>query len=129
MSIVPTVRCKSLKHAIAFYTQVLDFDRPSEGPGISDQSDPGFCILYREGEELHLSSHSGDGQFGQAIAILVPEVDALFAGFLKRGLDTSAKPNSPVHQGPTDQTWGTREFYVDDPSGNTLRFIERRSRR
>jgi catechol 2,3-dioxygenase-like lactoylglutathione lyase family enzyme len=125
MSIVPTVRCRSLKDAVAFYTQVLDFDRPGEG----DLGDPGFCILYREGEELHLSSHSGDGQFGQAIAVLVPDVDTLFADFLKRGLNTSAKPQSPVHQGPTSQSWGTREFYVDDPSGNTIRFIERRSRR
>jgi catechol 2,3-dioxygenase-like lactoylglutathione lyase family enzyme len=129
MAIVPTVRCKSLKDAVAFYTQVLDFDRPGPGVGAGDLRDPGFCILYREGEELHLSSHSGDGQFGQAIAVLVPDVDALFAGFLKRGLDPSAKPQSPVHQGPTSQSWGTREFYVDDPSGNTLRFIERRSRR
>ncbi len=111
MAIVPTVRCKSLMDAVAFYTQVLDFDRPRP----ADLSDPGFCILYREGEELHLSSHSGDGQFGQAIAVLVPDVDALFAEFLKRGLDASAKPQSEVHQGPTSQSWGTREFYVDDP--------------
>ncbi|WP_432327650.1 hypothetical protein ACRQ5D_30765 [Mucilaginibacter sp. P25] len=32
---------------------------------------------------------------------------------------------SPVHQGPTDQTWGTREFYVTDTDGNTLRFCQR----
>jgi len=30
-----------------------------------------------------------------------------------------------VHQGPVDQTWGAREFYADDPSGNTVRFIQR----
>ena len=41
-----------------------------------------------------------------------------------RGLDPSGKPDSPVHQGPLDQTWGTREFYVDDPDGNTLRFTQ-----
>jgi hypothetical protein len=29
-----------------------------------------------------------------------------------------------VHAGPIDQTWGTREFYVDDPDGNTLRFTQ-----
>jgi hypothetical protein len=27
-----------------------------------------------------------------------------------------------VHAAPVDQTWGTREFYVSDPDGNTLRF-------
>jgi hypothetical protein len=29
-----------------------------------------------------------------------------------------------VHEGPLDQTWGTREFYVDDPDGNTIRFVQ-----
>src|SRR5438477_12190220 len=29
-----------------------------------------------------------------------------------------------VHEGPIDQSWGTREFYVDDPDSNTLRFTQ-----
>lgn len=35
-------------------------------------------------------------------------------------------PDSPqgVHEGPINQSWGTREFYVDDPDGNTLRFTQ-----
>ena len=53
------------------------------------------------------------------------DVDALFAGFRARGLDPSGKPDSPVHQGPLDQTWGTREFYAEDPDGNVLRFTQR----
>ena len=75
---------------------------------------------------MHLSSHSGDGAYGQAVAVLVDDVDALFAAFAARGLDPSAKPGSPVHRAPLEQSWGTREFYADDPSGNTLRFIQRR---
>jgi hypothetical protein len=27
-----------------------------------------------------------------------------------------------VHEGPIDQSWGMREFYVTDEDGNTLRF-------
>ncbi len=50
------------------------------------------------------------------------DVDELFKSYLARGLDTSRKAASPVHQGPVDQTWGKREFYVTDPDGNTLRF-------
>ena len=57
--------------------------------------------------------------------MLAPDADRLFRKFVSRGLDASAKPQSPVHQGPVDQTWGTREFYVDDPSGDTLRFTQR----
>jgi catechol 2,3-dioxygenase-like lactoylglutathione lyase family enzyme len=108
--------------SIAFYTTILDFECPD---GESDHSDPSFTILRRKRDRLFLSSHRGDGEFGQAIAVLTDDVDALFAKFRARGLKTPGDPGSPVHEGPTDQTWGTREFYVDDPDGNTLRFIQR----
>jgi hypothetical protein len=39
-----------------------------------------------------------------------------------RGLVRPKKENSPVHEGPVNQTWGNREFYVTDEDGNTLRF-------
>ena len=29
-----------------------------------------------------------------------------------------------VHEGPIDQSWGTREVYGDDPDGNTLRLTQ-----
>ena len=71
-------------------------------------------------------SHRGDGEFGQAIAVLTDDVDALFRKFRTRGLQTPGNPEAPtaVHEGPIDQSWGTREFYVDDPDGNTLRFTQ-----
>jgi hypothetical protein len=57
---------------------------------------------------------------------LTDDVDALFRTFRMRGLKTPGNPEAPgaVHEGPIDQSWGTREFYVDDPDGNTLRFIQ-----
>jgi catechol 2,3-dioxygenase-like lactoylglutathione lyase family enzyme len=120
MQIVPHVRCKRIGPAIQFYTKVLDFDCIEAD---AFDSDPSFAVLCRGEELLFLSSHSGDGQFGQAISILVDEVDELFEKFRSRGLNTPGNPNSPVHEGPVDQSWGTREFYVNDPDGNTLRFI------
>ena len=53
---------------------------------------------------------------------MTEDIDGLFKRYLARGLKPAKQ--SPVHQGPTDQTWGTREFYVDDPDGNTLVFTE-----
>jgi catechol 2,3-dioxygenase-like lactoylglutathione lyase family enzyme len=120
MAIVPTVRCKRIGPAVDFYTKVLDFDCVE---GDDADSDPSFAVLSRAGELLFLSSHAGDGQFGQAVAILVDNVDELFRKFRSRGLQTPGDRNSPVHDGPLDQTWGTREFYVNDPDGNTIRFI------
>ena len=123
MAIIPTVRCSRMKASIAFYTKVLDFEYVH---GDDDNSDPSFSVLMREGDSIFLSSHRGDGAYGQAIAVLVDDVDALFHKFRDRGLKTPGNPDAPeeVHQGPINQSWGTREFYVDDPDGNTLRFTQ-----
>lgn len=123
MAIIPNVRCRSMKASIAFYTKVLDFERVD---GDDDLADPSFSVLARDGHHLWLSSHRGDGVFGQAVAITADDVDALFRTFRSRGLSTPGNPDAPqkVHEGPIDQSWGTREFYVDDPDGNTLRFIQ-----
>jgi catechol 2,3-dioxygenase-like lactoylglutathione lyase family enzyme len=123
MPIIPTVRCSRIATSIAFYTKVLDFECVE---GDDNDADPSFAVLVREGDPLFLSSHRGDGEFGQAIAVAVNDVDAVFQRFRSRGLKTPGNPDAPtlVHEGPIDQTWGTREFYVDDPDGNTLRFTQ-----
>jgi len=107
---------------MAFYTKVLDFECVENG----GNGDPSFSVLMRGGSLLCLSSHVGDGTFGQAIVVLTDNVDALFHKFRTRGLKTPGNPDAPaeVHEGPIDQSWGTRELYVDDPDGNTLRFVE-----
>jgi catechol 2,3-dioxygenase-like lactoylglutathione lyase family enzyme len=123
MAIIPTIRCRSMRPSLAFYTGVLDFERVD---GDDEMDDPSFSVLSRDGHQLFLSSHRGDGAFGQAIVITTDNVDALFRKFRERGLRTPGNPDAPahVHEGPIDQTWGTREFYVDDPDGNTLRFTQ-----
>jgi catechol 2,3-dioxygenase-like lactoylglutathione lyase family enzyme len=112
-----------MKTSLDFYTGVLDFERVG---GDDDLADPSFITLSRNGDRLLLSSHSGDGEFGQVIVVTTDDVDAVFSKFQKRGLRTPGNPDAPekVHEGPIDQSWGTREFYVDDPDGNTLRFIQ-----
>jgi len=123
MAIIPTVRCRSMRAALAFYTGVLDFERVD---GDDTLDDPSFSVVMREGAPLFLSSHRGDGTFGQAIAVLTDDLESLVRKFRMRGLQTPGNPNAPqaVHEGPIDQSWGTREFYVDDPDGNTLRFMQ-----
>lgn len=123
MAIIPTVRCRNMRASLAFYTGVLDFEQVD---GDDTLDDPCFCDLARGADHIFLSSHRGDGEFGQAVAVLVENVDALFRKFRARGLATPGNPDAPrmVHEGPIDQSWGTREFYVDDPDGNTLRFTQ-----
>ena len=103
--------------SLTFYTQILGFKLKYANSTMSPTMN-----LIREGAEIQLSILGGDGAFGNAVNILMDDVDELFKEFIERGLDTSTKMNSPVHQSPINQSWGMREFYVDDPNGNTLRF-------
>ena len=123
MAIIPTLRCSIMRTSLAFYTEVLDFER-TDGDDCLD--DPSFSVLSRDGDQVFLSSHRGDGVFGTVVVIMTDDVDALFHKYRQRGLQTPGNPAAPqlVHEGPIDQSWGTREFYVDDPDGNTLRFTQ-----
>ena len=122
MAIIPTVRCRNITKSVHFYTHVLDFMRAD---GRADDDDSGFAVLSRAGDHIFLSTGSGDGEFGQAIVVMTEDVDVLWEKFCARGHVPPDSPG-PVHRGPTDQTWGTREFYIDDPDGNTLRFTQSR---
>jgi uncharacterized glyoxalase superfamily protein PhnB len=120
MKIIPLLRVLNIKEAIAFYTAVLDFVLKDPDDA---ENDWGINLLNGNAE-LQLTKGEEDQKLGIAIYVLVNNIDALFEKYISRGLDTSLKKDSPVHQGPLHQTWGTREFYVNDPSGNTLRFVE-----
>jgi catechol 2,3-dioxygenase-like lactoylglutathione lyase family enzyme len=115
MNITPIIRCSNLDESVKFYTQVLDFQllQPvsTEFP---------YRSLERAGATLDLSTSDGDGSFGSCVYIEVENLDALYKDFTARGLDVSNK--SGVHTAPINQTWGMREFYVEDPDKNTLRF-------
>jgi len=116
MKMIPLLYCRDMHEAISFYTGILDFKLK-----YPDEIDDGVVDLINGDAELQLCSFEGEKN-GIAVNVRVDEVDGLFKKYIERGLDTSHKQNSPVHQGPLDQTWGMREFYVTDPNGNTLRF-------
>ena len=122
MTVIPIIRVSSLCNAIRFYTQTLDFEL-SEGD--AEQTDPGFATLKR-GESYAFLSSFGDGLIGHAVVVAVPDLDVQIAKLRSRGLVTPdpGTTESPVHEGAVDQTWGNREFYVDDPDRNTIRFVQ-----
>lgn len=118
MKMIPIFRCRSMKEALSFYTKILDFELKE--PGAS--SDDWVVALINGEAELLLTSLEGDQKIGIAANVAVDNIDELFEKYVQRGLDTSNKEGSPVHQGPVNQSWGNREFYVTDADGNTLRF-------
>jgi catechol 2,3-dioxygenase-like lactoylglutathione lyase family enzyme len=121
MKMIPLFRCSNMKAALDFYTQTLDFELAEPGASANDW----VVLLKNEDAELMLTVLAGDQKIGIAANVVVTGIDQLFAKYKQRGLDTSGKEESLVHQGPLNQTWGTREFYVTDADGNTLRFIQR----
>jgi|SRR6185436_9968951 len=114
MKIIPLFWVSNIKEALAFYTEVLDFelkypDEPLEDWGVE---------VVNGDAELQLSST--DGTQGVTVNVYVDDVDHLFARYINRGLKTPG--GTGVHHAPISQTWGRREFYVEDADGNTLRF-------
>jgi catechol 2,3-dioxygenase-like lactoylglutathione lyase family enzyme len=117
--VVPTLKVVNLDASLAFYAMLgfaIDFRYEATPTG------PYYAGISRDGHEIHLSTHAGDGVFGTAVYCYVDDIDALFRELIARGLTVPGKPDSPVEDSPVDQTWGMREFYVRDPDGNTLRF-------
>ena len=121
MKIVPVIKSSDLGRSVHFYTEVLDFER--KRPDEADRETAnGVAHLAKDGAELQLSRHAGDGVFGSLSRLFVDNVDERFATFVARGLDTTLRPESPIHTAPVDQSWGLREFAVTDPDGNGLCF-------
>ncbi len=122
MKLIPVIKCKSMQESVDFYTRILGFRLKYPNSG----EDAPVVDLVNNDAEIQLSVLGGDSAFGTAVNIQVDNVDEVFKILVRSGLDTSGHEDSPVHHGPVDQTWGTREFYVTDPSGNTMRFQQRK---
>jgi catechol 2,3-dioxygenase-like lactoylglutathione lyase family enzyme len=115
------MRCRDIRTSVAFYTCILDFEREDTA---DDPAEYDFLTLARGDDRLALSRD--DGVFGTVVVVTTADVDGTFRQFRERGLRTPGNPETPtlVHEGPIDQSWGAREFYVEDPDGNTLRFAQ-----
>ena len=122
MKIVPLFKCRDMRQALDFYTGVLDFRTKYQEAGPNDV----VVDLVNDTAELQLTTVESDKHFGSVVNVWVDDVDLLYQKYISRGLDLSGHEDSPVHQAPLYQTWGTREFYVTDSDGNTLRFCMRR---
>ena len=120
MKMVPLFYAGDMAAALDFYTRRLDFELAPW-----DTADDVVVSLLRGEVELMLTGLATDQVARASALLLVDDADFLFERWRARGLDQSSFADSPVHLGPVDQSWGTREFYVTDPAGNTLRIVQR----
>ena len=116
---IPVLHVTRSAAAQAFYGDQLGFRlafayRPDE-----TRNDPCYLGFERDGVWLHASSFPGDAVAGGVVCLHVDDVDALHREFRDKGVAFDLEP--------TDQTWGTREMYVKDEDGNSLRFVNQSS--
>lgn len=123
MSIQPFIRCSDITVSLSFYTDVLDFkilQAPDPDPTSFMSM---YALLEREGDQVHLSQHTGDGAYGNVIYVLLNNLDETYKKFTANGL--TVKDKVGIFMQPVEQTWGMKEFSVADPDGNRLTFGQR----
>lgn len=117
----PVLPAREVAASVRFY-RLLGF-------GVSFQDDAGmpkYAALHRDGVELHLQwADSGqwvEGLDRPALRFLVDDVDALHAQFVASGAVNALSSDGSPWAAPANTPWGTREFHLRDPGGNSLQF-------
>lgn len=112
---IPLLHVSDPVSAENFYCKQLGFKktfsyRPFGEPG------PCYFGIIRDDVRVHLSSFPGDGIAGNAIVLIVDNVDALHDEFVLKDVKIDLEP--------TDQSWGNREMYIRDNDDNSVRFTQ-----
>ena len=123
MPIEPTIKCRDITASVKFYTEVLDFtlvQTPDPDPNSFMSK---YAFIIRDGCGVHLSSHLGDGVFGNVVYVRVDDIDPLYKQFVANGLKTDRPHEYPaIRIKPVEQSWGMKEFSITDPDGNKLTY-------
>jgi uncharacterized glyoxalase superfamily protein PhnB len=115
-SIIPILRIFDVAKAREFYIGYLGFSVDFEHRFHDDA--PLFMGISRQGVQLYLSEHHGDGTPGTHVIVDMTGVDELH----RELHSTNYRYMNP---GIQTQEWGTRELCVVDPFNNKLIFSER----
>ena len=114
MQAFPVLRVLKIERSLDFY-RAIGFSQQWIYKPDPTLEDPAYCTIEKDGCEVHLSSHSGDGAYGCAVFIACEDVDAIYDTIKETLGDSVGLP-------PTDQTWNQREFYLTDPDNHSIRF-------
>jgi uncharacterized glyoxalase superfamily protein PhnB len=114
-SITPVLRMFDVAKAREFYIGYLGFSVEFEHR--FHEGAPLFMGLCRDGIQIFLSEHHGDGTPGTHIRIETH-------GVVELHRELAAKAYRYMNPGVVEQDWGTRELSVVDPFGNALIFSE-----
>ena len=114
-TVTPILRIFDIAKAREFYLGFLGFEVRFEHR--FDDNAPLYMGVARDGSELHLSEHHGDGSPGAHIRVEVADIAALHR-------ELTAKEYRYARPGLEETPWRTWEVTVGDPFGNQLTFYE-----
>ena len=125
LAIHPVLGCRDVGESIRFYAR-LGFSVMFR----DDDAAPNYAVVCRDDVELHLQwADAGqwvEGLDRPACRFLVDDVDALHAQCVASGAVDPASSDGSPWAAPADTPWGTREFHLRDPAGNSLQFYRAR---
>jgi predicted enzyme related to lactoylglutathione lyase len=108
--VVPDLTCGSLETAKVFYGEVLGLQPVMDHGWIVTLSDP-----QRPSAQISLLTHDETAPVVPSASIEVDDVDACYAAAVRTGATI-------VHP-LTDEPWGVRRFFVQDPDGNVINVL------
>jgi len=115
----PVLMARDVSESLTFYARFGFAESFRDTPEA-----PRYAGIRRGSVELHLQwadpSQWAHGVDRPVYRFPTPNADALYHELLAAGaqLDGTGGPNAS----PRDTPWGTREFHVFDPGGNSLQF-------
>ena len=112
---IPILHISDPALAERFYCGELGFEKTFTYQPFGETG-PCYFGIVRDGVSIHLSSFPADGVAGNAVSLKVDNLDKLFEEYNTKHI----RINLP----PTDQSWGNREMYINDPDNNSIRFIQ-----
>ncbi len=104
-SIDPILRVEDMDRSVAYYVDVLGFEKAPWG---NDE----FTHVGRDGRGIYLC-RGGQGRLGAWVWVGVGDVRALYRAYRERG--------AIIRLEPKNFPWAL-EMQVEDPDGNVLRF-------
>jgi len=112
---IPVLHVSDPVSAEIFYCQQLGFTKTFSYCPFGEKG-PYYLGIVRDGIRVHLSSFPGDGIAGNAIVLIVDNVDGLYNEFVSKKVN--------IDLPPTEQSWGNREMYITDADNNSIRFTQ-----
>lgn len=109
--VVPNIASERPEESRAFYTHFLGFDVAMDMGWI-------VTLVSPTNETAQISLGSGEMPGGPHLTIEVDDVDEVHARAREQGL--------PIVYALTDESWGVRRFFVEDPNGVVLNVMSHR---